>query len=102
MGVRTLKKYETCVKNLGRLGLTRRQIGKITGVDEAVISRRMSGKQEPTHEAVVWVNVAHELYTDVNMCDAVLRSQLPQTSVLRTMAVNACNHSGGVGGVAAA
>ena len=57
-----LKKYGTCVKTLEGQGLNRRQIAKLIGIDEAVISRRMSGKQKPTVEALIVVNLLSDIF----------------------------------------
>ena len=57
-----LKKYGTCVRDLEGQGLNRRQIAKLIGIDEAVISRRMSGKQKPTVEALIVVNLLSDIF----------------------------------------
>lgn len=57
-----LKKYGTCVRDLESQGLNRRQIAKLIGIDEAVISRRMSGKQKPTVEALIVVNLLSDIF----------------------------------------
>jgi transcriptional regulator with XRE-family HTH domain len=51
-----LKEYGKCVQTLESKGLTRRQIAALIGIDEAVVSRRLSGKQAPTREALIVIN----------------------------------------------
>ena len=60
-----LRQYATCVKALQKHGLTRRQIAALIGIDEAVVSRRMAGKQEPTREALIAVNALLETFDAV-------------------------------------
>lgn len=60
-----MKQYTECVAALESFGLTRRQIAAMIGIDEAVISRRMSGKQTPTREALITVNTLLEVFEGV-------------------------------------
>jgi len=66
-----LKKYHTCVRDLQKHGLTRRQIAKLVGIDEAVLSRRLSKgedgkpKQQATLEAVITINILADVYDKV-------------------------------------
>ena len=82
-----MKKYATCVRNMEARGMTRRQIADIVGIDEAVMSRRMNGKQEPIHEAVVMMNIVHDIFTaDIPNLEQVM-SMVPlnQNSELRRL-----------------
>jgi transcriptional regulator with XRE-family HTH domain len=58
-----LKKYTVCVKALESKGLSRRQIAGLIGIDEAVVSRRMAGKQEPTREALIVINTLADIFS---------------------------------------
>ena len=58
-----LRQYSTCVKELQKVhGLSRREISELIGIHEAVMSRRMSGKQEPTREALIVINTLADVY----------------------------------------
>jgi len=58
-----LKKYATCVKELqNNYKLSRKQIAELTGSDPAVVSRRMSGKQEPQTEALIVINILADVF----------------------------------------
>lgn len=64
-----LRKYSTCIKDLEKQGLTRRQIADLIGIDEAVISRRMRQPKpgekpsKPTVEALIVINTLADVFS---------------------------------------